>query len=382
MNILHDRSFVKSSSAKWIDRGYAREDVHSLRLQYVHTPEQREANRQISDASPDEMRHRIKQAAESKNAVMSSVMAAIAREFICYQYESEDPAPYRSSRWDLFFWCNDFSNTLHGYGLSGRDYSYFTLSFNPAQTVEQRIAVCERVLQFLEKRFCLNPNLEVAVQHDVWYDKKKIEADAKKIQHLLEGRRYAYGSKEGKFIMENGQLLFHPRYARKYNYRVDYSDILAICWELDLTPNTSTVPAPEPLPALGNQGPLTFPYEKYGSIHPIQLKVSAYMDGNLSIAMLSWENGYAEPWASLTVNLEGMRRKDCAFIDINGDADFPVWLIRHGLAVPTGTTQHSGYCEYPEFRFREDRLRELDPEGYTEYLSLQEYLHTGRRHSA
>lgn len=48
MNILHDKSSVKSSSAKWIDRGYAREDVHSLRLQYVYTPEQQEANRQIA----------------------------------------------------------------------------------------------------------------------------------------------------------------------------------------------------------------------------------------------------------------------------------------------------------------------------------------------
>ena len=45
----------------------------------------------------------------------------------------------------------------------------------------------------------------------------------------------------------------------------------------------------------GRQGPITFPYEKYGSTHPIQLKVSAYMDGNLAIAMHTWENGYAEP---------------------------------------------------------------------------------------
>ena len=180
MNILHDKSSVKSFSAKWIDRGYAREDVHSLRLQYVYTPEQREANRQICDAGPDEAHRRIKQAAESKNAVMASVMAAIAREFICYQYEAEDPAPYGSSRWELFFWCNDFSNTLHGYGLSGRDYSYFTLSFNSAQTVEQRVAVCGRVLQFLETRFHSNPNLEVAVQYTTWYDKGKIKADAKK----------------------------------------------------------------------------------------------------------------------------------------------------------------------------------------------------------
>ena len=302
-------------------------------------------------------------------------LAAIAREFICYQYESEDPAHYGSSRWELFFWCNDFSNTLHGYGLSGRDYSYFTLSFNLAQTVEQRAAVCGRVLQFLETRFHSNPNLEVAVQYTTWYDKGKIKADAKKVQHLLDGRQYTYGTKEGKFVVENGQLLFHPKYAKKYNYRVDDSDILAICWELDLTPNISTAPAQRPMPAMGRQGPITFPYEKYGSTHPIQLKVSAYMDGNLAIAMHTWENGYAEPWASLTVNLDGERGKDCAFIDTNGDADFPVWLIRHGLAIPTGATQRSGYCEYPEYRFRADRLRELDPEGYAEYLSLQE----GRR---
>ena len=31
------------------------------------------------------------------------------------------------------------------------------------------------------------------------------------------------------------------------------------------------------------------------------------MDGNLAIAMHTWENGYAEPWASLTVNLDGER---------------------------------------------------------------------------
>lgn len=382
MKILHDKSSVKSSSTKWVGRGYAQEDVHSLRLQYVYTPEQREENRQICDASPDGTHRRIKQAAESKNAVMALIMAAIAREFLCYQYEAKDPVPYGSSRWDLFFWCNDFGNTLHSYGLSGRDYSYFTLSFNSAQTVEQRAAVCGRVLQFLEKQFGANPNLEVAVQHATWYDERKIAADAQKVQYLLDGRRYTYGSKEGKFILENGQLLFHPKYARKYSYRVSSSDILAICWDLDLIINIGTVPAKEAMPALNGQGPITFPYEKYGSIHPIQLKVSAYVDGNLAIVMLTWENGYAEPWASLTVDLDGERRKDCAFIDINGDADFPVWLIRHGLAIPTGATQRNGYCEYPEYRFRADRLRELDPEGYAEYLTLQEELHSEGRHSA
>ena len=69
-------------------------------------------------------------AAEARNSVMNPLMDAIAQNFVCYQYEDTEPAPFRSCQWDLFFWCNDFSNTLHGYGLSGRDYSYFTLSFN------------------------------------------------------------------------------------------------------------------------------------------------------------------------------------------------------------------------------------------------------------
>lgn len=369
MKVSHDRSYISPASEKWVTRGYAKTDFDSLRIQYVYTEEQQTQRRSVTP-------HSLVLDAQNRNAVMAPIMAAIAREFICYQYEFEEPAPYGSSSWDLFFWCNDFSNTLHGYGLSGRDYSYFTLSFNSAQTVEQRAAVCSRVLKFLETRFHSNPNLEVVVQYSTWYDKRKIAADAKKVQHLLDGRKYTYGSKEGKFFVENGQLLFHPKYARKYNCRVDYSDILAICWELDLTPNTSTVPAQKPMPAMGSQGPLTFPYEKYGSVHPIQLKVSSYMDGNLAIAMLTWENGYADPWASLTVNLDGQRNKDCAFIDTNGDPNFPVWLIRNGLAIPTGVTQRSRFCEYPEYRFRAERLQELDPDGYAEYLRFLEGRHT------
>ena len=88
--------------------------------------------------------------------------------------------------------------------------------------------------------------------------------------------------------------------------------------------------------------------------------------------MVAWEDGYPEPWASLTVNLDGKRQKDCAFIDTHGDPDFPVWIIRNGLAVPTGILQRSGFCEYPEYRFRADRLQELDPDGYASYLASQQ----------
>lgn len=69
--------------------------------------------------------------------------------------------------------------------------------------------------------------------------------------------------------------------------------------------------------------------------------------------------------------------KDHAFIDTNADSEFPTWLIRHGLAIPTGRTMQSGFCTYPEYRFRANRLQELDLEGYAGYLNNFE-----RRYSA
>ena len=80
-----------------------------------------------------------------------------------------------------------------------------------------------------------------------------------------------------------------------------------------------------------------------------------------------------EQYAVLTVSFgDFLALKHCAFIDTNGDPDFPVWLIRNGLAIPTGVLQRSGFCEYPEYRFRADRLQELDPNGYASYLASQQ----------
>lgn len=36
MIIYHDTSYVKPSNAKWIAKGYAMEDIYSLRLQFLY----------------------------------------------------------------------------------------------------------------------------------------------------------------------------------------------------------------------------------------------------------------------------------------------------------------------------------------------------------
>ena len=174
----------------------------------------------------------------------------------------------------------------------------------------------------------------------------------------LHGLRCIQDQKEGKLLLQDGALLFKPKYAKKYSRTLSQSQILSLSWELGVADEEPDIDA----------APVTLPYKKFGATHPIQLQVTSYLNGNLAIQMVTWESGDPEPWATLTVNLPGQRQKGHAFIDTNADSEFPTWLIRHGLAIPTGRTMQSGFCTYPEYRFRANRLQELDPEGYAGYL--------------
>lgn len=115
-----------------------------------------------------------------------------------------------------------------------------------------------------------------------------------------------------------------------------------------------------------------FDYPQYGTIYKIKLTILTYMDGNLAIKMdVKTEEGW-EPWGYLTVNLGLPMTENHAYIDTNGNGnDILAWIIRNGLAVPTGTVTRSGYCQYPEYRFRPEKLQEIDPDGYEKYLRIQ-----------
>lgn len=118
----------------------------------------------------------------------------------------------------------------------------------------------------------------------------------------------------------------------------------------------------------------TFNLKKYGKTYFIQLAVASYsFGGNLAIEMIVLTKDGPEPWSTLTVNLNGSCEKNCAFIDTNNNGnEILAWITRHGLAVPTGHTARSGYCEYPEYCFKPSILEECDPDGYAEYLRNQE----------
>ena len=97
---------------------------------------------------------------------------------------------------------------------------------------------------------------------------------------------------------------------------------------------------------------------KYGSNHPMTFQLANYAEnGNLYVGLMTNEEGWAEPWQNLTVNLSVKCADDCAFIDTNNNGDDIItWLVSNNLGKPTGKTRASGWCYYPEFKFNMEEI--------------------------
>lgn len=107
---------------------------------------------------------------------------------------------------------------------------------------------------------------------------------------------------------------------------------------------------------------------KYGENHSITFELAIYAEnGNLYVGMLSHDDGYIQPWSSLTVNLSVKCKPNRAFIDTNNNGnEIVAWLEQNGLGKATGNLMPSGWCVYPEFEFDMDKLMEHVTEDYTE----------------
>lgn len=167
---------------------------------------------------------------------------------------------------------------------------------------------------------------------------------------------------------------YYPRLWAKYgekmpaaDYWVDLNDpfILMLLEEgmrTDLERVHNTLPA-------GNDQPLVL--QKYGETYPIRVRVNTYASyNNLAIERDALIDGVWHDWDTLTVNLIPCERgPNYAFLDTNNcGQDCVEWLIQYGFGRPTGITERSGFCTYPEFQFSEEKLRTVDAEGYAEHV--------------
>lgn len=99
---------------------------------------------------------------------------------------------------------------------------------------------------------------------------------------------------------------------------------------------------------------------KYGKAHPITFNIGKYSsNGNLHVGMITFEDGYPEPWSNLTVNLGVPCKANCAFIDVNNNGlAIMEWLTDNHLGRILPREIASGFCIYPEFEFDMERLME------------------------
>lgn len=112
---------------------------------------------------------------------------------------------------------------------------------------------------------------------------------------------------------------------------------------------------------------LTFEWD-YGD-EPVSLTVDTYRQGNrLYVGMISYTEGYPEPFAAMTVNLPQLPTNvNEAYI--NGDLGKSVlhFIEKNGLGKVLPDTGRSGYGEYAKVAFDLDLLQEFDPDGVARY---------------
>lgn len=235
MTVNYDKSYLPAGYERFVSRGCAAEDIYHLRFNFCYTDAQRDENRREHDTLPeDAWRERHRQACETNNTFMHKVMATIAQQFICYQYDKEQERKinYDSNQWDLFFWCSHWTKES---GLTGRDYTYFTLGINKANTVEQNAELCKELLELLERAFGDSENLDVAIQYCLRWDEERLANDAKLAAKKLVGKRVSFYGMDGRLVESNGKVYFMKKYAKSKGCLVDDSDLIRFADELEET---------------------------------------------------------------------------------------------------------------------------------------------------
>lgn len=233
MKLWHDRSHLSAMDAEYISHGYAEDDLFCVRIDFEYTEEQQQENSRIAKKmTPEQWSFHCDEAMPRKSAYIFPVMEAVAKAFVCYQYDKAHEPKYDSPDWELFFWCNDFSNTSNG-KLSGRDYSYIRLNFNDLHDAARHKEICNRLLLFLTEHFSELDNLSVAVQHRTRFFEEKIDREAKELAKRFGGMKYRYKNMDGSLFCTESGLIFMKKRARSHGYMLSPRQILRISWEMD-----------------------------------------------------------------------------------------------------------------------------------------------------
>ena len=104
----------------------------------------------------------------------------------------------------------------------------------------------------------------------------------------------------------------------------------------------------------------------------VWMEIGAYQkDGNIRIALYSRENGGEAPVMELTEDFCVPLRKNQAFLQEGmAEGEGYAFLQKYDLGYLTGEAGRCGVRESQVFEFREEKLKELDPEGYQRFEKI------------
>lgn len=102
------------------------------------------------------------------------------------------------------------------------------------------------------------------------------------------------------------------------------------------------------------------------------MEIGAYQkDGNISVALYCKENGGEMPFMEFTEDFGVPLKKNQAFLQAGmAEGEAYAFLQKYDLGHLTGEAGRCGVRESQVFEFREEKLRELDPEGYQQFEEI------------
>ena len=166
MSIREDKSYLSSLDLLAIEKGIAKLDVYSIRIDREQFSEEEKIENQriAKTVSREEWSILCDQNKERTAQKIEPLIESLNEKFVIHQYKDNGMEHYRSN-WDLFFWCNG--------GNKGRDYSYITLSTNKNRTVEERQSDIKRVLDYVQEIGF--EGIEIIIQYTATYNNDMVK---------------------------------------------------------------------------------------------------------------------------------------------------------------------------------------------------------------
>ena len=213
MELHDDMSYINRN---FVDKGLMRVVPYQIRLNRYFTEEEQAASRAYAEShNSEEWSAYCDRAREKIAAENLALMEFLEKHFTFGQFRT----PYNDN-YTFWFWCNDLYNTTNG-RLSGRDYSYITLSLKKEDDKNEHIFA--RVKELLTNY--PTKNIQAIFQYSQVENTDYVRKEAERIFKECEGKFVNYKGFIGKLKQYDGGYFFKKKYAKAYGYRISPMEI-------------------------------------------------------------------------------------------------------------------------------------------------------------